>query len=154
MAGQHKASLEKVLQSALAHKAAGSRLAETVASIEAMIAAGVMGSQQDSSDEDSIRRCRSAIAHREYGKRLQDAWETMLDIIDQEGVVGLEAEDLYLSGQHGASLRKTLTSAMASKKLGEQFADMCDLQDKLLAALIAAYGSGPVYDALVAIQNA
>ena len=34
MAGQHKASLEKILQSALAHHDAGTRLAETVSSVD------------------------------------------------------------------------------------------------------------------------
>jgi hypothetical protein len=152
MAGQHKASLEKVLQSALAHRAAGSRLAETVASIEAMVLSGILGSAQDSKNEDSIRRTRSAIAHREYGKRLQDAWETLLDIIDAESL-SLSADEIDLPGQHAQSLRKTLVSAMSSKKMGDQYADMCSLQDKALDALIAAYPPGPAKTALLAIKN-
>ena len=153
MAGQHKASLEKVLQSSLAHKEAGSRLAETVASIEAMILTGILGSAQDSQDTDGIRRTRSAIAHRDYGKRLQDAWETLQSIIDAEGL-SVSASELHLPGQHQASLSDLLISAMASKKMGRQYADMCSLQDAALDALLASYGSGPIYDALLAIKNA
>lgn len=153
MAGQHKASLEKVLQSALAHRSAGSRLAETVASIEAMILTGIMGSAQDSKNEDSIRRTRSAIAHREDGKRLQDAWETLQSIIAAEAL-SLVAADMDLPGQHKASLRQVLVSAMASKKMGDQYADMCSLQDQALDALIAAYPPGAIQTALIAIKNA
>jgi len=153
MAGQHKASLEKTLQSALAHRAAGSRLAETVASIEAMVLTGIMGTAQDSKNEDSIRRTRSAVVHKEYGKRLQDAWETLLDIINQESLT-LVAGEIYPSGQHKASLRQILVSAMASNKMGDQYADMCDLQDKALDALILAYPPGPIQTALIAIKNA
>jgi len=153
MANQHKANLEKVLQSALAHRSAGSRLAETVVSIEAMILTGILGTAQDSQNADSIRRTRSAIAHKEDGKRLQDAWETLLNIIAAEAL-SLVAADIYLPGQHKASLRQVLISAMASKKMGDQYADMCSLQDQALDALLASYGSGPVYDALLAIKNA
>jgi hypothetical protein len=153
MAGQHKASLEKNLQSALKHRAAGSRLAETVASIEAMVLTGIMGSAQDSKNEDSIRRARSAIANKVDGKRLQDAWETLQDIIDQESLT-LVAADIAMRGQHKASLRRILTGAMNSKSLGEQFSDMCDLQDKALDALILSYGPGAIQTALLAIKNA
>jgi hypothetical protein len=153
MAGQHKASLEKNLQSALKHRAAGSRLAETVASIEAMVLTGIMGSAQDSKNADSIRRARSAVANKADGKRLQDAWETLQDIIDQEGLT-LVAADVPMKGQHKASLRKILVSTMNSKMLGEQFSDMCDLQDKALDALIASYAPGAIQTALIAIKNA
>ena len=143
---QHKASLEKVLISSLKHRKYGSKLAETISSIEAMVLTGIdTATESDSQDADSIRRCRSAVAHREYGKRMQDAWETLQQIIDDEGLT-LEAEDQTLSGQHAQSMRKTLISSMNSRRLGTQFADMADLQDKVLDELLVIYGAGGAKD--------
>ena len=160
MTAQHKAPLDKVLQSAFAHRAAGSLIAETTASIEAMILSGIdTATAVDSQDEDSIRRFRSAIAHRDFGKRLQDAWETLQLIISDESL-SLEAEDRILVGQHKAPLSKLLISACNSKRLGRQLADMADLQDKVLDELLVIYGPGgakddtPTYNALLAIKNA
>lgn len=139
---QHKANLEKVLISSLKHRKYGSKLAETISSTEAMILTGIdTASKSNSQDADSIRRCRSAVAHREYGKRMQDAWETLQQIISDEGLV-LEAEDQVLSGQHKQSMRKTLISSMNSRRLGIQFANMADLQDKVLDELLIIYGVG------------
>ena len=80
---QNKATLEKVMQSSLKHKAYGSRVAETVASIESIAAViladldtqGVLYAVDysvDSQDSDSIRRMRVGVAHASHGKRLQD----------------------------------------------------------------------------------
>lgn len=137
---QHKANLEKVLQSSFAHRSAGSKIAETVASTEAMVIA-VGGSSYESSDADVVRRTRSAIAHRAYGKRIQDAWVTLLGLIADEGLATdpSAAQDTQLTGQHEASLRKILISACNSKRVGRQLADMAWLQDKVLDELIAKY---------------
>lgn len=148
---QHKASLEKVLQSALAHKVAGSRLAETVASIEA-IAAVYSYVLSPSTDEKKVHKIQSAVAHKVYGQRLQNAYEMLSHIITTSSL-SLTAEDIPLKAQHKASLKKILTSAMKSTELGKQFADMCDLQDKALDALIAA-SSGWVKTDLEKIKNA
>lgn len=149
---QHKASLEKVLQSSFAHRRAGSRIAETVASIEAMVIA-VAGSSYESSDEDAVRRTRSAIAHRAYGKRIQDAWATLLGLIDDESLTTdpADSEDIEMTGQHEASLRRILISACNSKRIGRQSADMADTQDKVLDELIAKY---PANTDLQDIKNA
>ena len=150
---QHKASLEKVLISSFKHRKYGSKTAETIASIEAMVQTGIdTASEVDSKDEDSIRRCRSAVAHRAYGKRMQDAWETLQLIMTTEGI-SIEAEDQTLSGQHEQSMRKTLVSSMNSRKLGKQFADMADLQDKALDALLVIYGAGGAKDNAVTAAN-
>lgn len=158
---QHKASLEKVLQSSFAHRRAGSKIAETVASTEAMVIA-VGGSSYESTDADALRRTRSAIAHRTYGKRIQDAWTTLLGLIADEGLSTnpAAAEDIQMTGQHEASLRKILISACNSKRIGGQLADMAWLQDQVLEDLLGVYGAGgtapdPVKEAaLLAIKNA
>lgn len=153
MAGQHKVSLEKTLQSALMHKAAGSRVAETIASIEAMVLTGIATTAVvDSQNKSDIGRCRAGLAHREYGKRMQDAWETLRQIIADESLT-LTAGPVIVSGQHKAKLNKIVEVALASKRLGQQVSDMCDLQDKALDALLVAYPGGPVHTALLAIKN-
>lgn len=158
---QHKATLEKTLQSAFAHRKAGSKIAETVASTEAMVIA-VNRTPRESEDADAIRRTRSAIAHRAYGKRIQDAWATLLGLIEDEGLATdpAAAEDTEMTGQHKASLRRILISACNSKKVGKQLADMAWLQDQVLEDLLGVYGAGgsnpdPVKEAaLLAIKNA
>jgi len=143
---QHKATLEKVLISSLKHRKYGSKIAETISSIEAMVQTGIdTATEVDSQNEDSIRRCRSAVAHRVYGKRMQDAWETLQEIMAAE-LISETAEDQTLPGQHKQSLKKTLISSMNSRKLGKQFADMADLQDKVLDDLLVIYGVGGAKD--------
>jgi len=157
---QHKASLEAILRSALAHKKAGSRMAETVASIEAMVLSGIdTAAAADSQNSDSIRRMRSALAHRSAGKRMQDAYETLQAIIAEEALT-LTAEDIALDAQHDSGLRRIMVSSLNSRSLGRQMADMADLQDKVLDELLVIYGVGgakddaPTAAALQAIKDA
>ncbi|RLD02364.1 MAG: hypothetical protein DRI65_14960 [Chloroflexota bacterium] len=144
---QHRAILEAVLQSGFRHRNAGSKIAETVASIEAMVLSGIVTTEVvDSQDDDSIRRCRSAIAHKSFGKRMQDASETLDKIIADEALSLAPAEDQVLPGQHKQPLSVVLINSMNSRRLGNQFKDMADLQDKALDSLLVIYGAGGAKD--------
>ena len=139
---QHTAALEAVLQSSFAHSKAGSTVAETVASTEAMVLTGIVTtSVTDSTNEDSIRRCRSALAHKTFGKRIQDASETLDQIISDEAL-SLTVNETAQRAQHTRNLKKTLKSAMNSTKLGAQFSEMADLQNQALDALLVIYSPG------------
>jgi hypothetical protein len=146
---QHKATLERVLVSTLKHATFGSRAAETVASIEAIaavIAADLDGQggtygvdyTADSQDTDSIRRFRSAIAHREYGKRIQDAYETLAAIDAALTPTGspFTAAEVTGAGPHKQNMEKTAQSAMNSRTLGTRLSEMASKQDQLLDGLI------------------
>ena len=153
MAARHKASFEKILQSALKHRAAGSRLAESVASIEAMILTGIMGTSVVSKDKPSILLVQRDVSHKASGTRIQNAMETLQSIISAETLT-LVAGDISVSSQSKTTMKAILVSTAASRVLGKKLADMCDLQDKALDALIAAYPPGAIQTALLAIKNA
>lgn len=161
---QHKASLEKTLQSALKHKEYGSRMAETVASIESIaivLATAADGPltdySTDSQDSDSIRRMRVGIAHASYGKRIQDAYETLAAIDAGETPTGtpFTSAEISLDGQHKQDMEKTCQSAMASKAMGTRLAEMASKQDQILDGLITDHALNPLtLAALVAIRDA
>ena len=144
---QNKATLEKVMQSALKHNAYGSRVAETVASIEAIAAVlqadldskaaspFAIEYSVDSQDADSVRRMRVGVAHATYGKRLQDASET-LDAMIAALTYVLTSSEISADGQHSQSMEKTCQSSMANKVIGSRLSDMASLQDQMLDQLI------------------
>ena len=162
---QHKASLEKVMQSSLKHNAYGSRVAETVASIEA-IAAVILADldaqtglyavdySADSQDSDSVRRMRVGIAHSAYGKRLQDASETLDAMVAAFSKTYVAAE-IISGGQHSQSMKKTCQSSMANKVIGSRLSDMASVQDQFLAEMIVDNSANTdTLAALVAIRDA
>jgi len=163
---QHKATLERVLISTLKHSTFGSRVAETVASIEAIAAviaadldslAGIyVDYTADSQDEDSVRRFRSALAHKAYGKRVQDAYET-LAAIEAVTVTGapFTAAEVTGTGPHSQNLEVTAQSAMNSRTLGTRISEMASVQDQLLDGLITDNALNPLtLAALEAIRDA
>lgn len=93
---QHKQSLEKVMQTSMRHKRAGTEVSTAVLAIEAMVLTSI--SQNDmveNTDAKQLARCRAALKHKSYGKRLADAISTLDAIISADGLsVASEAKQL------------------------------------------------------------
>jgi hypothetical protein len=136
---QHKASLERVMRSALRHKRAGTEVATAILAIEAMVLTTISQNEMvENTDAKILGRCRSRVCHKAFGKRLADAITTIDAIIEVDSL-SVEAEDKALRGQHKQGLRAVCRQGMASKSLGKQVADMVDKAEKAIDLLIAAY---------------
>lgn len=147
---QHKASLEKVMQSAMRHKRAGTEVSTAVLAIEAMVLTSIAQSSiVENMDSKVVGRCRAALRHKSFGKRLADAMSTIDAIIDADSL-SISVEDKSIQGQHKQKLRKVCQSSMASKSLGNSVSDMVDKAEKAIDMLIAAY---PLDADLVAIKS-
>ena len=136
---QHKQSLEKVMQTSMRHKRAGTEVSTAVLAIEAMVLTSI--SQNDmveNTDAKQVGRCRAALKHKSYGKRLADAISTLDAIIEADGL-SVVAEDKAIKGQHKQGLRKVCQSCLASKALGTTISDMVDKAEKAIVELIAMY---------------
>ena len=146
---QHKQSLEKVVQTSMRHKRAGTEVATAILAIEAMVLTSIAQNQVvENQDKRALGRCRAALSHRTFGKRLADAISTIDAIIDADSL-SVIAEDKTLKGQHKQGLRKVSQSCMASKSLGTAVSDMVSKAEKAVDLLIAAY---PLDTDLVAIK--
>jgi hypothetical protein len=146
---QHKASLERVMRSALKHKRAGTEVATAILAIEAMILTTISQSAMvENQDKKVLGRCRSGLCHKSFGKRLADAITTMDAIIDADSL-SVVAEDKPLSAQHKAGLRSMCSKEFTSKYVGVKVSDMVDKAEKAIDLLIAAY---PLDTDLVAIK--
>ena len=79
---QHKSGLERVMQSSFKHKRAGTEMATAVLGIEAMIASGIDTNEiVENSDRKVLGRCRAALCHKSFGKRMADAISSLDQII-------------------------------------------------------------------------
>jgi hypothetical protein len=146
---QHKASLERVMRSALRHRRAGTEVATAILAIEAMVLTTISQSAMvENQDKKVLGRCRAALCHKSFGKRLADAITTMDAIIDADSL-SVVAEDKPLSAQHKQGLRGVCQNDMASKSVGRLVSDMVDKAEKAIDLLIAAY---PLDADLVAIK--
>ena len=146
---QHKASLERVMRSALKHKRAGTEVATAILAIEAMVLTTIAQSAVvENQDKKVLGRCRSGLCHKSFGKRLADAITTMDAIIDADSL-SVVAEDKPLRGQHKAGLRSMCSKELTSKSVGVKVSDMVDKAEKAIDLLIAAY---PLDTDLVAIK--
>jgi hypothetical protein len=136
---QHKQSLEKVMQTSMRHKRAGTEISTAILAIEAMILTSI--SQNDiveNTDAKQLTRCRAALKHKSYGKRLADAIPTLEAIIKADAL-SIVSEDKSLMGQHKQGLRKVCQSCLASKTLGITISDVVDRAEKAIIELIAMY---------------
>ena len=146
---QHKASLERVMRSALKHKRAGTEVATAILAIEAMVLTTISQSAMvENQDKKVLGRCRAALCHKSFGKRLADAITTMDAIIDADSL-SVVAEDKPLRGQHKAGLRSMCSKEFTSRSTGLKVSDMVDKAEKAIDLLIAAY---PLDTDLVAIK--
>jgi hypothetical protein len=146
---QHKASLEKVMRSALKHKRAGTEVATAILAIEAMVLTSIAQNEMvENSDKKLLARCRVGLCHKSFGKRLADAISTMDAIIDAESL-SIVAADKPLRGQHKAGLRSICSKEFTSKSVGVKVSDMVSKAEQAIDLLIAAY---PLDTDLVAIK--
>jgi hypothetical protein len=147
---QHKQSLEKVIQTSMRHKRAGTEVSTAILAIEAMVLTSISQNEiVENSDKKALGRCRAALKHKSYGKRLADAISTLDAIIEADGL-SITAEDKSLRAQHKQGLRKVCQSCLASKSLGTTISDMVDKAEKAIVELIAMY---PADADLIAIKQ-
>ena len=142
---QHKASMEKTLQSAFKHKKAGTEVATAILAIEAMIASGIdTAAMVENTDEKVVGRTRAACAHKAFGKRLADSIST-LDAIMAEESISVDASDVAISGfgaPHKQNLRRVMIGAMARRDVGLMVADMVSKVEAVVDELLVIYGVG------------
>jgi hypothetical protein len=139
MSAQHKSGLERVMQSSLKHKRAGTEMATAVLGIEAMIASGIDTNEiVENGDVKAVGRCRAALCHKNFGKRLADSVTTLDQIIADEAL-SIEAEDKELSAQHKAGLRAVVVKSITRTVLGEEVADIADKAEKVIDELLLIY---------------
>lgn len=136
---QHKATMDKVMQSAFKHRRAGIEVSTAVAAIEAMVLTTIAQNEiVENSDEKAVGRCRAALCHKSFGKRLADAMST-IDAIIAADSLSVTAADKELSGAHKQGLRKVMQGSVANKALGTDIADMVSKAEQAIDLLIAAY---------------
>jgi hypothetical protein len=142
MKAQHKASIEKVMQSSFKHKRAGTEITTAILGIEAMTVSGIdTTAVAENSDKKVLGRCRAAVCHKAIGKRMADAISTLEKIIADEAIV-VVAEDKELSGApHKAKMRRQSSMTVAQSILGEQVSDTIDKAEKVVDELITIYGT-------------
>ena len=155
----HKSSLERVLQSTLKNKRAGTELATSILGIEAMLVSGIDETATvENSDAKFLGRCRAAVCHKAYGKRLADAVSTLDSIIAAEGLVIVSADKDIQPSRDKQKLRKVCIDEMARKDVGTAVADMVSKSEQAVDQLLVIYGVGgakddaPTAAALAAIQ--
>lgn len=159
---QHKASLEKTLQSAFKHKKAGTEVATAILAVEAMIASGITTAAiVENADKKVVARARAACTHKVFGKRLADACSTLDAIIAEEAIV-VAGADVVVSGAgapHKQNLRKIVIDEVARKDVGIVIADMVSKCEPVVDELLVIYGVGgakesaPVEAALQLIKD-
>lgn len=146
---QHNQNLERSIQSAFMHKRAGTEVATAILAIEAMVLTTIAQSSiVENSDEKVVGRCRAALCHKSFGKRLADAMST-IDAIIAADSLSVTAADKVLVGQHKQNLRKVAGDSVANRRLGIQISDMVSKAEQAIDLLIAAY---PLDTDLVAIK--
>ena len=141
---QHKASLEKTLQSALKHKKAGTEMATAILAVEALVASGIeTAAMVENTDKKVLGRTRAMACHKVFGKRLADAMSTLDAIIATEeiAVVAMD-QDVSGSAPHKASLRTVVIKEIARKDIGIQVAAMITNLEQVVDALLVTYGAG------------
>lgn len=140
---QHKSSMEKVMQSGFKHRRVGTEMATAVLGIEAMVESGIATTAVvENLDKKVQGRCRAAMCHKAFGKRLADAVTTLDQIIADESLT-LVAEDKPQRSQHKAGLRKVITDEITRKIMGKKIADIVDLAEKAVDELIVTYALVP-----------
>jgi hypothetical protein len=146
---QHKASLEKTLQSAFKHKKAGTEVATTILAIEALVASGIDTTAiVENTDEKVTGRTRAACAHKSFGKRLADSIATLDAIIALEAIV-VVAADVTIAGSgapHKQNLRRVMIGAMSRRDVGLKVADMVSEVEPVVDELLVIYGVGGAKD--------
>jgi hypothetical protein len=136
---QHKASLERVMRSALRHKRAGTEVATAILAIEAMVLTSISQNEiVENTDKKVLGRCRVGLCHKSFGKRLADAISTMDAIIAAESLT-IEAKDKALRGQSKAGLRAICIAELNSKSTGKLVSDMVSKAEQAIDLLTAAY---------------
>lgn len=143
---QHKASLEKTLQSTFKHKKAGTEVATAIIAVEAMVASGIEVTEMvENTDVEMVRRTRATCAHKVFGKRLADAISTMDAIIVAEALT-IVPTDVVIAGVGGAphkqNLRKVTIDESAKKNVGLAISDMVSKVEQAVDALLVEYGVG------------
>ena len=151
---QHKASLEKVLQSSLKNKRAGTEVATSILGIEALLFSGIgIAATVENSDAKFLGRCRATICHKVYGKRLADAVSTLDYIIATKGLVIIAADKEIQPSRDKQKLRKVCIDEMARKDVGTAVADMVSKSEQAVNQLMIIYtANAPVLAALTAIK--
>ena len=143
---QHKSGLERVLQSGFKHRRVGTEMATAILGIEAMIVSGIdTVAIVENSDRKVQGRCRAAVCHKSFGKRMADAVTTLDQIISDEGLT-IVAEDKPQRNQHKAGLRKVVTDEITRKIMGEHVADIVDKAEKVVDELLVIYCVGGAKD--------
>lgn len=150
----NKASLEKVLQSSLKNKRAGTEVATSILGIEALLVSGIAETAVvENSNVRFLGRCRAAICHKAYGKRLADAVSTLDSIIVAEGLVIVPADKDIQPSRDKQKLRKVCIDEMARKDVGTAVADMVSKSEQAVNQLMVIYAAVPAtLAALTAIK--
>ncbi|CAB4125195.1 hypothetical protein UFOVP53_78 [uncultured Caudovirales phage] len=150
----NKASLEKVLQSSLKNKRAGTEVATSIVGVEALLVSGIAETVVvENSDPKFVGRCRATICHKAYGKRLADAVSTLDSIIVAEGLVVVAADKDIQPSRDKQKLRKVCIDEMARKDVGTAVADMVSKSEQAVDQLMVIYAANaPVLAALTAIK--
>lgn len=143
MNAQHKASLEKTLQSALKHKKAGTEVATTILAIEALVSSGIDTSAiVENTNAEVVGRIRAACTHKAFGKRLADAVSTLEAIIATEGITAtIVKRDISGSAPYKAKITKVITNAMTRKDIGVLVANTINTLESVVDELIVIYGT-------------
>jgi hypothetical protein len=150
----HKSSLERVLQSTLKNKRAGTEVATSVLGIEAMLLSGIAVSvATENSDARFLSRCRAAVCHKAYGKRIADAVSTLDAIIAAETLTVVATDKDIQPSRDKQKLRKVCIDEMARKDVGTAVADMVSKSEQAIDQLMVTYaGNAPVLAKLTAIK--
>ena len=120
---QHKASLEKTLQSALKHKKAGTEMATAIVAVEALVASGIdTAAIVENTDKKVISRTRAIACHKVFGKRLADAMSTLDAIIAEEAITVVAMDQDLTGAPHKGSLNTVGIKEIARRDIGLQVA--------------------------------
>jgi hypothetical protein len=142
-ASAHKASLERVLQSTLKNKKAGSEVATSIMAVEALVVSGIDETAMvENTDVRVVGRIRAALCHKAYGKRLADAISTIDSIIAAEAIVVVAEDTIVSPSTNKQGLRKICIDEMARKDVGLMVADMVSKVEKAIDLLLVEYGVG------------
>jgi hypothetical protein len=150
----HRVTLEKVLQSTLKNKRAGTEVATSIVGIEALLVSGIAETAVvENSNPKFVGRCRATICHKAYGKRLADAVSTLDSIIVAEGLVIVAADKDIQPSRDKQKLRKNCIDEFARKDVGTAVADMVSKSEQAVNQLMVIYAANaPVLAKLTAIK--
>lgn len=126
-AGQHRASLRKTLQSSLSHR----RLANSI-----------LDSMTDMQSNMNALLVKL------------DAEAGTLAGTDYEATLAVEVTDADVAGhgQHKASMRRSLESALSHRRLANQIADSIEGMEKALNAALAQIDTGAITGVMAALK--